>query len=60
MIDCTDAMYISKSKFEILKTFHKNENFDNDFIFVINKINEFLKFNDKSLNNSVIADFYSE
>ena len=60
VIDCSDAMYISKSKFEVLKTFHKNENFDIDFIFVINKINQFLKFNNKSLNNSVIADFYSE
>lgn len=58
IVDCSDAMYISKCKFEILNTFHKNENFDIDFIFVINTINQFLKFNDKSLNNSIIADFY--
>jgi hypothetical protein len=59
-INCADAAYISKCKINILRKFHKNANFDTDFIFVINKINKKLKFIDKSLNNSIIPKFYLE
>jgi len=59
IVDCTEAMYISKCRFKILRRFHINENFDTDFIFVINEINKKLKFKNSSLNNSIIPEFYS-
>jgi len=58
VVDCSDAMYISKCKFNILNQFHKDIDFDTNFISVINEINKHLKFRDKSLNNSLIPNFY--
>ena len=57
-VNCSEAMYISKCRFNILKKFHMISNFDTDFIFVINEINKKLKFKDISLNNSEIPYFY--
>ena len=51
-------MYISKSKFAILKNFHQSDNFDLEFISIVNEIIKKLKFEDITLNNSNIPNFY--
>ena len=58
VINCCDAMYISKCKFAILKKFHQGDNFDMEFISIINEIIKKLKFKDITLNNSNIPNFY--